>query len=229
MLTEKFNELITVASPENMAKALTLLFAPHASPVFGASKTIEHEVAALDALKLLGYLTQNSDEFELVEKLRVTKSKARSLLYQSALRKNSNTDTVEQELRAILTNPRLAAEGDFYLIEVPQPLTMDRLRHRIRQLGFLSDGSFSGSIARIKRPALAALISSLIPETEQQIVIKELIRAGYQGTDTQAIITAMLKKAGSKIAGDVGGELAGYLGESIDALFNQIWDRFRDV
>ena len=49
---------------------------------------------------------------------------------------------------------------------------MDRLRHRIRQLGFLSDGSFSGSIARIKRPALAALISSLIPESEQRIVIK---------------------------------------------------------
>jgi hypothetical protein len=229
MISVRFNELITHATPEDMAKALKLLFAPHASPVFGAAKTIEHEVAALDALKLLGYLTQNNDEFELVEKLRVTKSKARSLLYQSALRQNSNTDTVEQELRAILTNPRLAAEGDFYLIEVPQPLTMDRLRHRIRQLGFLSDGSFSGSIARIKRPALAALISSLIPETEQQIVTKELIRAGYQGTDIQAIITAMLKKVGSKIAGDVGGELAGNLGESIEALFNQIWDRFRDV
>ena len=73
MLAKKLNELIAHATPADMAKALKLLFAPHASPVFGASKTIEHEVAALNALKLLGYLTQNIDEFELVEKLRVTK------------------------------------------------------------------------------------------------------------------------------------------------------------
>jgi hypothetical protein len=49
--------------------------------VFGAAKTVEHEIAALNALKAIGYISQDADEFDLVEKLRITKSKARLLLY----------------------------------------------------------------------------------------------------------------------------------------------------
>jgi hypothetical protein len=55
---------------------LDLLLAPHTSPVFGAAKSVEHQVAALNALKCLGYLTDNADEFELVKNMRVTKPKA---------------------------------------------------------------------------------------------------------------------------------------------------------
>lgn len=225
MMTNKINQLVEDASPEQARQALAIMFAPHASPVFGASKSVEHEVAAINAMKLLGYLSSSPDDFELVEKLRVTKSKARSLLYQCALRADISAENEAAELRAILTNPRIAVDGDFYLIEVPQPLTMDRLRHRVRQLGFLSDGSFSGSVARIKRPALAALVASIVPEAERTAVIEGLKRAGYQGTDVRSVISAMLKKAGTKVAGEVGEEMIGKLGESVGALLSQAWDR----
>jgi len=194
------------------------MFEPHANPVFGAPKMVKHEVAAINALRLLGYLSHNPDEFELVEKLRVTKSKARALLYQVALRKESTDKNELDELREVLTNPRIAVDGEFYLIEVPQPLTMDRLRHRIRRLGFLSDGSFSGSVARIKRPALAALIVELVPENEREQVIDRLRQAGYQGMDARSVIAAMLKKAGSKVAGQVGEDLAVNVGKSVTDL-----------
>jgi hypothetical protein len=227
MIANKLNQLVESASPEKVRQAIALIFAPHANPVFGASKSVEHEVAAFNAMKLLGYLSDSPDEFELVVKLRITKSKARALLYQVALRVDSSAENEADELRAILTNPRIAVDGDFYLIEVPQPLAMDRLRHRVRQLGFLSDGSFSGSVARIKRAALAALVESIIPEADRTAVIEGLKRVGYQGADACSIISAMLKKAGMKVAGDIGEELVGNLGDSVSALLSQTWDRLR--
>ena len=57
------------------------LLRPYSEPVSGAAKTIEHEVAAFNALKALRYIEPDADDFDLVESLRIAKSKARSLLY----------------------------------------------------------------------------------------------------------------------------------------------------
>ncbi|MCC7279341.1 MAG: hypothetical protein IT487_13640 [Chromatiaceae bacterium] len=39
----------------------------------------------MNALKVLGYVKADADEFNLVESLRITKTKARPLLYQAVL------------------------------------------------------------------------------------------------------------------------------------------------
>lgn len=81
-----------------MREALRLVLRPHAFPVFGAAKTVEHEVAALKALKVLGNIKANADEFDLVENLRFAKSKARSSLYQAALRAEESDAAVNSAL-----------------------------------------------------------------------------------------------------------------------------------
>jgi len=117
------------ASAETLRSALRILLKPHTVPVFAAVKVIEHEVAALKALRQLGFLPANFDEYALVETLRVTKQKARSLLYQAALRGTQSEAEYENELRVVLSSPRIQRESksSLFLIEVPQPLTMDRL------------------------------------------------------------------------------------------------------
>ena len=42
---DQINQLVEDASPERARQALTIMFAPHASPVFGASKSVEHEAS----------------------------------------------------------------------------------------------------------------------------------------------------------------------------------------
>jgi len=227
MHTEKLRELLNKATPDIKQQALELMLAPHMSPVFGAAKSVEHEIAALNALKMLGYLTDNADEFELVENLRVTKPKARALLYQAALRKPTTPAEIDRDLRELLRSPLLAVDGEFYMIEVPQPLTMDRLRQRVRALRFLSDGTFSGSVARIKRPALAALVEDLIDKNAHAKVFGELRKAGYEGTDARSVINAMIKKVGATLAGQVGEELLGRGGEAIGWVFDEAWARLR--
>jgi hypothetical protein len=56
------------------------------------------------------------------------------LLYQAALRKASTPTEIDQDLRDLLRSQLLELDGEFYMIEVPQPLTMDRLRKRVRRL-----------------------------------------------------------------------------------------------
>lgn len=228
MHVEKLRELLDKAAPDIKHQALELMLTPHRSPIFGAAKSVEHEVAALNALKMLGYLTENADEFELVENLRVIKPKARALLYQTALRRPTTPAEIDRDLRDLLRSPLLAVDGEFYMIEVPQPLTMDRLRQRVRVLRFLSDGTFSGSVARIKRPALAALVEDLIDKNDQAKVFEELRKAGYEGTDVRSVISAVLKKTGTRLAGQVGEELLGRGGEAIGWVLDGAWARLQN-
>lgn len=228
MLNKQFEQKIDSASHEQLCSVLKLLLKPHASPVFGASKAIEHEVAALNALRVLGYIDRNSDDFDLVEKLRITKSKARSLLYQASLREENDSSTNEELLRKAISNPRIVKEGKFYLVEIPDPLTMDRLRKRIRDYGFLSDGSFSGSIAKITEEALLKLVEDLIPDELKKEIEEQLIKSGMPNKSLTGILKGMMAQAGKKIAGEIGGEVANSIGASIGEVLKSGWNFFEE-
>lgn len=219
MLKPQFDVVIDIATREQLVEVVKILLAPHGSPVFGASKLIEHEVAALNALKIMSYIDGVADEFDLVEKLRVTKQKARTLLYQSSLRASENDAVRTDAMRKVLTNPLVMREGDNYLLEVPDPLTMDRLRKRVRALGFISDGSFSGSVAKLPELALLSLVESLISDVQKTAVLKLLQKRGLPDSSIQGAIKALLSTASKKAAGEVGGHIADKVGNLLSEVF----------
>ena len=176
----EIKELIAKADSSDRAEVLTELLAPHSAPVFGAAKVVEHEVAAFLASQRLGYLPAQPDEYDLVLLLRVTKAKARSLLYQVALRRKLNSAEIDAALRQLLSQPRVTKEGDKVMIEVADPLLMDCLRQRVRQLSFISDRSFSGSLAKLSVPALSALIEDLVPNKQRSAIHKKLSAQGFE-------------------------------------------------
>lgn len=215
MNLDTLSQALAEASPETQTEALMLLLGAHASPVFGAARAIEHEVAAFLALQRLGLLTAQPDEYELVMTLRITKAKARNLLYQVALRQRQGPAETNAALRQLLSQPRVAKDGDKILIEVPDPLLMDSLRQRIRQLGFISDGSFSGSIAKLPTAALAALVADLIPAEDQAAIKGQLRAQGIQGDDLASMISAVLGQFGKRVAGAAGERLAEQIGTQL--------------
>ena len=214
----KIDQYIQKADRAALQNIVKVLLKPHASPVFGAVKAVEHEVAALDALKTLGYLDADADEYNLVEGLRVTKAKARALLYNSALRQMGDESEIDSQLRLVVGNCVLCKDGDMFLFEVAQPLTMDRLRQRIRKLGFISDGTFSGSVARIPGDALAALVEALIPLSvvEKKAALKKLQAAGYEEKDLKSIIKKITIAAATAFAGKAAGSL-------VEQSTNELW------
>lgn len=223
MLIDQYKESINKATKEQLKTAVTVLLGSHAVPVFGAAKTVEHEVAALNALKVLGYLTDDSDEFTLVEKLRITKSKARSLLYQTALRK-IDEDEADKDLRLInaLKSTQIIKEGSLFIIEVPDPLTMDRMRKIIRDAGYLSDETFSNSLAKVSEGALVSLMVELIPEKDKEAIEKKMFEAGVTDNSIAGIIKAIIIHEASRIAGETGKKIANKIGNKIFSTLNNI-------
>ncbi|TRO82367.1 hypothetical protein [Trichloromonas acetexigens] len=215
MKIDQLSKAINKADQSSLTKALLLLLSPHTTPVFGSAKSIEHEVAAIRALQELQILSQTPDEFELVMSLRITKQKARNLLYQSALRQPVDAGSINANLRKLLSNPRVLKEDDKIYIEVPDPFMMDNLRQRVRQLGFLSDGSFSSSVAKLSTAALSALIENLIPKEEQQIISQKLKKQGIKGDDLSSLISGVLSQLGKKVAGAAGEKIAENIGDKV--------------
>ena len=206
---------IAQANSDDLRAALTVLLAVHGSPVFGAAKTVEHEVAALSALRILGYLPEDCDEYVLIEQLRVTRSKARSLLYQQALR--SAEAAPEDELRALLTSPRLYrdASSGLFLIDVPSPLTLDRLKSRVRSLGHVSDGSFAAGVAKLPGEALSALVEDLIPKDARDAIYRTMVKKGLTDRSLRGVVVSVLTQSAMKVAGHAGEEFARATADSV--------------
>lgn len=227
MLTGSYSNIIEVATVAQQREALLILLRPHIEPVFGAAKTVEHEVAAFNALKVLGYVGHDADEFDLVEKLRITKSKARSLLYQTALRSGNSQADIDEALRKALMTTRAVREGTLYLIEVPDPLTMDRLRKRVRNYGFLSDGSFSGAIAKVPEGALVRLMEDLISDEHKADIRRQLVKAGMPDRTVAGVIKAMLSTAAKKAAGELGDQTATAIGDELGRVLRIGWEALK--
>jgi len=219
MNRDLYAKAIKQATPEELADALALMLEAHASPVFGAAKAVEHEVAALRAMQRPGAISSDPDEYELVMSLRITRAKARALLYQAALRSRLSQADINSSLRQLLSAPRVCKEGDKALIEVADPFLMDCLRQKVRQLGFISDGSFSGSLAKVSVPALAGLINALLSSEQKTNAQKMLRRRGVRGDDLASRIVSIIGGLSRHAAGAAGEKFSIILGDKIADFF----------
>jgi hypothetical protein len=204
MNKKSLDSTINNAPNEALRKALRELMYVHANPVFGSAKIIEHEVAAFNALQHIRFLSPQPDEYDLVTSLGITKSKARNLLYQKALRQRTAASPSDEEIRKVLTAGRIARDGSYFAIEIPDPLLMDYFRKRVRDLGYLSDGSFSGTVARLREDAVIDMVYALVPESQRKEVEAKLLESGISNGSLEAFLRASLGKIGTKIAGPTG-------------------------
>jgi len=179
----------------------------------------EHEVADFNALRAVGYLSPGPDEYELVEKLRCTRMKERNPLYQVALREQNGAESADEELRRVFSSARIARDGDLFLIEVPQPLTMDRLRSKVRSLGYLSDGWFSGSVANVPERAILVLLSDLVDNKSMEAVRKQFVHLGLTDTSFTGDARDVLKRYARQFAGQAASSAVNNLAPMFGELF----------
>ena len=214
-------KLIINALPEANAKAvLAQLLERYLTPAFAALPKNEVELLVLDALEQVGAISADPQLYELVSKLKVTRPKARRLIYDRELRHYSSAD-LDAKVKALLKRPLLQKQGELFVLEVENPLVSDHLRDKVQQLGYVSDGSFSPSLIKLGLEAITALIASLLSTTEQEQVRLALVAAGAPDGSLKGVLKATLKKVASKVAADSGEALmdkaAGYLAPIVDA------------
>mgnify|MGYP003504140188 FL=1 len=214
-------KLIINALPEAHAKAvLAQLLERYLTPAFAALPKNEVELLVLDALEQVGAISADPQVYELVSKLKVTRPKARRLIYDRELRHSSSAD-LDAKVKALLKRPLLQKQGELFVLEVENPLVSDHLRDKVQQLGYVSDGSFSPSLIKLGLEAITALIASLLSTAEQEQVRLALVAAGAPDGSFKGVLKATLKKLASKVAADSGEALldkaAGYLAPIVDA------------
>ncbi|MFZ3024753.1 hypothetical protein [Pseudomonas sp.] len=214
-------KLIINALPEAKAKAvLAQLLERYLTPAFAALPKNEVELLVLDALEQVGAISADPQLYELVSKLKVTRPKARRLIYDRELRHSSSAD-LDAKVKALLKRPLLQKQGELFVLEVENPLVSDHLRDKVQQLGYVSDGSFSPSLIKLGLEAITALIASLLSTAEQEQVRLALVAAGAPDGSFKGVLKATLKKVASKVAADSGEALmdkaAGYLAPIVDA------------
>lgn len=196
-------QIVNAADDSKVRAVLAQLLSQYLSPAFGALPKHEVELLLLNSLAQLGAISAEPQVYELVANLRVTRAKARGLLYNRELRQSSAAD-LDRKVKTLLKRPLLQKDGELFVLEVDNPLLADHLRAKLQSLGYLSDGSFSPSLIKLSLAAVCALIEALLSPDEVRRVQAALIAAGAPDSSFQGVLKATLKKLASKIASDSG-------------------------
>jgi hypothetical protein len=209
---------LEAVNPEDAKKELIKLFKSYLNPAFGALPKKENDIVMFQALQTLSVFSSNPDQYSMLSSLRVSKPKARNLLYESNLRKDDDLDT---ELKTELSNPILLKDNDKVCFEVNNPLLIDHLKHTLKRLGHISDGSFSPDIVKITPKAYKALLNDQFDAITKEELNEALIKCGAKKeVSAKAILVGVLKSVGKKVLGEVGDELAENVGDSLEPLFD---------
>lgn len=197
------NQIVNDAREEDVKSALSYFLQSYMNPAFGALPKNEVELIVLNVLEKLRAIDEEPELYEFVSKLKVTRSKARGLIYDRELRRSSEEE-LDNKVKSLLKRPLIQKNGDLYVLEVENPLVSDHLRSKVQKLGYVSDGSFSPSIIKLGLDAITALIESYLSAQEKDAIKAALIAAGAPDTSFKGILKATFKKVASKVASDTG-------------------------
>lgn len=232
-MSEIINKLDELDS-ENVKKAFKELLQDYLNPAFGSISKRDFDILLFIELQKLGIFTKNPEIYEIVSELRVTRAKARNLLYESKLRQTSKTE-LDQELKEILKTPIFLKDNDKIGIEIDNPYLIDHLRAKLKQLNHITDGSFSPELVRLTTDAFVSLFESYMPEESKDEIKQAFVDIGAEpDTSLKGVLKGAFKKLGSKIADEAGGQVAESVGEylgpvisgSIDLMKNKFTDLF---
>lgn len=215
------NQIVNNASEKEAKAALSYLLQHYMTPAFGALPKGEVELIVLNVLEQLKAIDSEPEQYELVSKLKVTRAKARRLMYDRELRSSSD-EQLDEKVKALLKRPLIQKNGDLFVLEVENPLVSDHLRAKVQKLGYVSDGSFSPSLIKLGLDAIAALIESYLSDEEQDKVKKALIAAGAPDKSFRGVLKATLKKVSGKIASDTGEALMDSASEYISPILDGV-------
>lgn len=205
------------------------LMTEYFSPAFGSISKRDLDILLFTKLQKLGLISENPEMYELISKLRVTRSKARNLLYESKLRQ-STTEQLDTELIKYLTNPIFLKDNDKIGLEISNPYLIDYLKAKLKDLKHITDGSFSAELIKLTPDAFVALFDSYLLEESKTEIMSALVSIGAKSDTTfKGFLKGVLKKLGTKIADKAGEDIAENIVDYLNPLFSGKIDVLKDT
>lgn len=225
--------LITAkAGTQRTKDAVDAFLHAYLAPAFGALPKQEVELLVLRLLAQIGAVDDRPSVYQLVSSLKITRSKARRLIYDQELRTRT-AQQLDEDVRLLLRQPILQKRGDTFALEIENPLLSDHIRARLKDLGHVTDGSFSPNLVTLTVDAMVALIEAQLSDAQKSATLAALIEAGAPDKTIKGVLKAALKKLGEKIADESGQAVAEdvskYVGPLLDASKSAITTAFMTV
>ena len=182
----------------------------YTTPSFGAVRQREFDIFLYGKLQELGVFDKNDDTYEIVSKLKITRSKARNLIYENNLR-NSSIEILDNQLKKELENARLLKSNTYLVsMEIENPLLIDHLKAKLKKNGYSSDGSFSPDIVKLSSDALISVIESYMDLDTEKEIMDQLTTLGYVTDKSfKACLTKFFSHVAKKLAGEAGDVIIG--------------------
>lgn len=199
------------------------LLKKYTSPAFGVLPKHEIDMMMYEVLQRVGYLSPNPTPYELVWNLKVTRSKAQSLIYESNLRQiKANENKLEEELKELLTKGNFLVYNDKVAIEVENPLLRDFIKQCLKKVNCITDASYSNDILRMTPNAYQKLCETYAKDTYDEL-ISSLRKEGVEVDENRKVFIELIKS----LATMAGGEGAGSLVEIANKKINDVVNHFK--
>lgn len=208
------------------------------TPAFGSLPKREIELRVFDLMHRVGILQEKASIYSLMTDLKVTRTKASQLIFDLEIRRHgSDRERLDNLIKQALIETKFAKDGDYFVMEIENPLILAHLRQRIREVGHFSDTSFNSSLVRAPLDAVTDLMLSIIPDNQHEAIKAALVTAGAPDTSMRAVIKGALKTLGSKVIGKAADQVvegivdnsADFLRPLVDGMVDQIRERWTSV
>jgi hypothetical protein len=209
---------INAADLEKCRTGLQKILDGASKPAFGAVTKRELELLLFEIFIDVGFLSNEPTVYEVMQKLRVTRGRARSFLFDRDVRRHDEL-TLNRLAKQALRKPLLQSQGYAVVLDIENPLLADHLREMLRKLGHATDGSFSPTLVKINDEAAAALVENYVEEADKKSVLKALHKAGVEDKSIKGAIKKLLRSGANKMAGEAGGMISEKPGELLEAVF----------
>lgn len=217
------------ASEQSVRDALHLILARYLTPSFGSLTKRDIDLLIFTALERIGYIEDDPSLYALVQQLRVTRGKARGLLYERELRRMGERD-LDEKVRQALRRPLLQKQGELFVLEIDNPLVIDHLRSKLQMLGHATDSSFSPSLVKLSDDAIIDLLENMLDAKHRERARREFVKAGFPDNSFQGVMKDVFKALAKKVADEAGSRIVEQVfGPLMDGAFEKIGKAIADA
>lgn len=220
-----FVDRIDGVDAKEVKRVFKELITAYMNPAYGSMSKRDFDILLFMKLQDLKIIEKDPDLYDivsnLVSNLKVTRAKARNLLYEAKMR-NSSEEMLNKELRKLLSTPIFFKENDKIAIEISNPLLSDHLRWKLKRLGYITDGSFSAELIKLSEEAYITIFEDMIPNESRKKITEALVKCGArEELGFKGILSSILKKLSGRIVGRAGDELVDGIFKYLDPLISE--------
>ena len=106
-----FVDRIDGVDSKEVKRAFKELITAYMNPAYGSMSKRDFDILLFMKLQDLKIIEKDPDLYDIVSNLKVTRAKARNLLYEAKMR-NSSEEMLDKELRELLSTPIFFKEND---------------------------------------------------------------------------------------------------------------------